>query len=166
MYHHDQVTISVSTQQPLGAMRTNFTQVGPMRHVLIHYNKDMILDTDKFTDTLAYLWRIFLKILMKSEVTFFENPNVSTIFCIFPASERQTHDPSSLTAPGLPQISIIAAHYAPRRGEEREKKERERREKEKKGEEEKKIRPLGWLPAAGCRPPRGQRRPTRVRICN
>ena len=53
MYHHDQATLSVGTQQPLGAMRTNFTQVGPMGHVLIHYNKDMIMDTD--ADTLAYL---------------------------------------------------------------------------------------------------------------
>jgi hypothetical protein len=53
MHHHDQATLSVSTQQPLGAMRTNFTQVGTMGHVLIHYNKDMIMDTD--TDTLAYL---------------------------------------------------------------------------------------------------------------
>ena len=69
MYHHGQATLSVSTQQPLGAMRTNFTQVGPMGHVLIHYNKDMIMDTA--ADTLAYLCRIFLKILMKSEVTFF-----------------------------------------------------------------------------------------------
>ena len=69
MYHHDQTTLSVSTQQPLGAMRTNFTQVGPMGHISIQYNKDMIMDTD--TDTLTYLWRIFLKILMKSEVTFF-----------------------------------------------------------------------------------------------
>ena len=69
MYHHDQTTLSVGTQQPLGAMRTNFTQVGPMGHISIQYNKDMIMDTD--TDTLTYLWRIFLKILMKSEVTFF-----------------------------------------------------------------------------------------------
>ena len=38
-------------------------------HISIQYNKDMIMDTD--TDTLTYLWRIFLKILMKSEVTFF-----------------------------------------------------------------------------------------------
>jgi hypothetical protein len=53
MYHHDQATLSVSTQQPLGAMRTNFTQVGPMGHVLIHYNKYMIMDAD--ADTLAYL---------------------------------------------------------------------------------------------------------------
>ena len=75
---------------------------------------------------------------MKSEVTFFENPNVSTIFCIFPASERQTHDPSSLTAPDLPQISIIAAHYAPRRGEEREKKEREKGEKKRRRERRRK----------------------------
>ena len=69
MYHHDQATLSVGTQQPLGAMRTNFTQVGPMDHISIQYNKDMIMYTD--TDTLAYLWRIFLKIIMKSEVTFF-----------------------------------------------------------------------------------------------
>jgi hypothetical protein len=69
MYHHDQATLSVSTQQPLGAMRTNFTQVGPMDHISVQYNKDMIMYTD--TDTLAYLWRIFLKIIMKSEVTFF-----------------------------------------------------------------------------------------------
>ena len=69
MHHHDQATLSVGTQQPLGAMRTNFTQVGPMDHISIQYNKDMIMYTD--TDTLAYLWRIFLKIIMKSEVTFF-----------------------------------------------------------------------------------------------
>jgi len=69
MYHHDQATLSVGTQQPLGAMRTNFTQVGPMDHISIQYNKDMIMYTD--TDTLAYLWRIFLKIIMTSEVTFF-----------------------------------------------------------------------------------------------
>ena len=53
MHHHDQATLSVGTQQPLGAMRTNFTQVGPMGHVLIQYNKNMIMDTD--ADTLAYL---------------------------------------------------------------------------------------------------------------
>ena len=57
MYHHDQATLSVGTQQPLGAMRTNFTQVGPMDHILYHmliqYNKDIIMYTD--TDTLAYL---------------------------------------------------------------------------------------------------------------
>ena len=69
MYHHDQATLSVGTQQPLGAMRTNFTQVGPMDHISIQYNKDMIMYTD--TDTLAYLWHIFLKIIMTSEVTFF-----------------------------------------------------------------------------------------------
>ena len=69
MYHHDQATLSVGTQQPLGAMRTNFTQVGPMDHISIQYNKDMIMYTD--ADTLAYLWRIFLKIIMTSEVTFF-----------------------------------------------------------------------------------------------
>ena len=69
MYHHDQATLSVGTQQPLGAMRTNFTQVGPMDHISVQYNKDMIMYTD--TDTLAYLWRIFLKIIMTSEVTFF-----------------------------------------------------------------------------------------------
>ena len=60
------------------------------------------------------------------------------MFCIFPASERQTHDPSSLTAPDLPQISIIAAHYAPRRGEEREKKEREKGEKKRRRERRRK----------------------------
>jgi hypothetical protein len=69
MHHHDQAALLVSTQQPLGAMRTNFTQVGPIGHVLIHYNKNMIMDAD--ADTLPYLWRIFLKILVKSEVTFF-----------------------------------------------------------------------------------------------
>ena len=53
MCHHDQATLSVSTQQPLGAMRTNFTQVGPMDHISVQYNKDMIMDTD--ADTLAYL---------------------------------------------------------------------------------------------------------------
>ena len=53
MHHHDQATLSVSTQQPLGAMRTNFTQVGPMDHISIQYHKDMIMYTD--TDTLAYL---------------------------------------------------------------------------------------------------------------
>ena len=53
MHHHDQATLSVGTQQPLGAMRTNFTQVGPMDHISVQYNKDMIMYTD--TDTLAYL---------------------------------------------------------------------------------------------------------------
>ena len=53
MHHHDQATLSVGTQQPLGAMRTNFTQVGPMDHISIQYHKDMIMYTD--TDTLAYL---------------------------------------------------------------------------------------------------------------
>jgi hypothetical protein len=46
-------TLLACSQQPLGVMRTNFTHVGTMGHVLIQYIKDT--DPDPDLDTLAYL---------------------------------------------------------------------------------------------------------------
>ena len=46
-------TLLAGSQQPLGVMRTNFTHVGAMGHVLIQDIKDM--DTDMDLDTPAYL---------------------------------------------------------------------------------------------------------------
>ena len=48
-------TLLAGSQQPLGVMRTNFTHVGAMGHVLIQdiHIKDM--DTDMHLDTPAYL---------------------------------------------------------------------------------------------------------------
>jgi hypothetical protein len=48
-------TLLAGSQQPLGVMymRTNFTHVGGMGHVLIQDIKDM--DTDMHLDTPAYL---------------------------------------------------------------------------------------------------------------
>ena len=46
-------TLLAGSQQLLGVMRTNFTHVGAMGHVLIQDIKDM--DTDMDLDTPAYL---------------------------------------------------------------------------------------------------------------
>jgi hypothetical protein len=46
-------TLLAGSQQPLGVMRTNFTHVGAMGHVLIQDIKDM--DTYMDLDTPAYL---------------------------------------------------------------------------------------------------------------
>ncbi len=46
-------TLLAGSQQPLGVMRTNFTHVGAMGHVLIQDIKDM--DKDMDLDTPAYL---------------------------------------------------------------------------------------------------------------
>ena len=130
----------VTSQQPLGVMHTNFTHVGAMGHVLIQDIKDM--DTDMYL--LGYTCVSYVRILIKSEITFFAESQLQHHFasCCRLVSDKCTspvHSPppncskSTSQPQSAPHSSTPSGHFQKHghwegRGEEREKRRRIQKE--------------------------------------